>query len=220
MKTQPKDEFPLKGILRSPCCGQSMTAGWSKGKNKYYLYYRCIKHSNVNISGAVLHEKFNKLLINLNFTQDAIDEVVIDVKGGLSAMNETRNKEAKVIIEQLARLEEKIESTEKKLIDDTINGATYKKWNKKFTAERTQLLKRRDELDEDLEDFINQELLVLPYMLNLPGIFEEASINQQYAILNEVFKRGFTFKEGMFRTPYVHSEFAHNLQRLKQLGLI
>jgi DNA invertase Pin-like site-specific DNA recombinase len=220
MKIQPKDEFPLKGILKSPCCGQSMTAGWSKGKSKYYLYYRCIKHSNVNISGAVLHEKFGKLLINLNFTQEAIDEIVADVKSGLSAMNEARNKELKVIIDQLARLEEKMDNAEKKLMDDTINGATYKKWNKKFMAEKGQLLKRKDELDEDLEDFINQELVVLPYLLNLPGIFEDASINQQHAILNEVFKHGLTFREGMFRTPWIHPEFRHNLQRLKQLELL
>jgi hypothetical protein len=93
MKTQPKEEFPLKGILRSPCCGQGMTAGWSKGKKKYYLYYRCIKHSNVNISGAVLHEKFNKLLVNLNFTQGLITSIVADVKKGLGALQELRDKE-------------------------------------------------------------------------------------------------------------------------------
>lgn len=220
MKTQPKDEFPLKGILKSPCCGQSMTAGWSKGKNKYYLYYRCIKHSNVNISGALLHEQFSKLLINLSFTQEAIDEIVTEVKSGLSAMNINRNKELKVVMDQLERLEEKIDSAEKKLMDDTINGATYKKWNKKFIAEKGQLLKRKDELDGDLEDYINQELLVLPYMLNLPSIFEDSSINQQHAILNEVFKHGLTFREGMFRTPWIHPEFEHNLLKLKQLRLL
>src|SRR5690606_11911836 len=42
MKSKPKDEFPLRGVLKSPCCNINMTAGWSKGKNAYYLYYRCI----------------------------------------------------------------------------------------------------------------------------------------------------------------------------------
>ncbi len=90
---------------------------------------------------------------------------------------------------------------------------------KKFIAEKGQLLKRKDELDGDLEDF-NQELLVLPYMLNLPGIFEDASINQQHAILNEVFKHGLTCRDGMFRTPWIHPEFEHNLLKLKQLRLL
>lgn len=36
MKTQPKDEFPLRGIILSPCCGTLMTAEWTKGNTKYY----------------------------------------------------------------------------------------------------------------------------------------------------------------------------------------
>lgn len=34
MKTKPNAEFPLKGVLRSPCCGGEVTAGWSTGKLK------------------------------------------------------------------------------------------------------------------------------------------------------------------------------------------
>ena len=38
------------------------------------------------------------------------------VKSGLKAMNDTRNKELKVVIDQLSRLEEKMENVEKKLM--------------------------------------------------------------------------------------------------------
>lgn len=57
-------------------------------------------------------------------------------------------------------------------------------------------------------------------MLNLPAIFGEATISQQHAILREVFKEGLTFREGMFRTPWIHPEFIHNLHRIKQLWLL
>jgi len=93
-------------------------------------------------------------------------------------------------------VEARIESAEKKLLDDTINGDTYKKWMKKFSAERARLADELNYLEVNLEDQLNQEFLVLPYMLNLPEIFKEASINQRHAILNEVFKQGLTFKEG------------------------
>ncbi|MCC8426588.1 hypothetical protein [Mucilaginibacter sp. UR6-11] len=79
---------------------------------------------------------------------------------------------------------------------------------------------RKEELEENLEDYIEQELLVLPYLLNLPHIFEEATITQQHAILKEVFKQGLTFKEGTFRTPSLHPEFVHNRLKFKQLGLL
>ena len=75
-ESKPKDEFPLKGILKSPCCGRNLTAGWSTGRLKKYMYYRCLDHSNVNISGTELHEKFEELLRHISFTQAFVDEVV------------------------------------------------------------------------------------------------------------------------------------------------
>jgi len=220
MKIQPKEEFPLKGILKCAICGGNMTAGWCKGKKKYYLYYRCIKHTNPNLSGIELHEKFSKLLNHLSFTQEFIDGVVEDVRGALGGMMESRDKELAIINSQLQKVAEKMEGAEQKFMDDNINEATYKKWDKKYKAEKSRLLNRKEELEVDAEDFIAQELLVLPYMLNLPAIFEEATISQQHAILNEVFKHALTFSGGTFRTPWVHPEFRGNLQRLKQLGLL
>lgn len=52
-KAQPEERFPLRGILKC-WCGLHMTAGYSKGKCNYYLYYRCIKHTGTNISGITL----------------------------------------------------------------------------------------------------------------------------------------------------------------------
>jgi site-specific DNA recombinase len=87
-------------------------------------------------------------------------------------------------------------------------------------AEKSRLLERKEEMEADVDDFINQEILVLPYMLNLPAIFEEASISQQHTILNQVFKEALTFREGTFRTHWIHSEFEHNLQKLRELELL
>ena len=35
------EDFPLRGFIHCDCCGNAMTAAWSKGKTKYYAYYRC-----------------------------------------------------------------------------------------------------------------------------------------------------------------------------------
>lgn len=75
MKSKPKEEFPLKGIIKSPCCGRNLTAGWSTGKLKKYMYYRFLDHSNTNIYGIELHEKFEELLRHLSFTSEFVNEV-------------------------------------------------------------------------------------------------------------------------------------------------
>lgn len=73
---------------------------------------------------------------------------------------------------------------------------------------------------ETLEDTLHQELLLMPYLLNLPQVYKDSSLGQKHAIVNEVFKQGLTFKEGVFRTPFINPEFECNLLILKEKGLL
>ena len=215
MKPQPKEEFPLRGVLKSPCCGGNMTAGYSKGKKNYYLYYRCIKHSNLNISGNLLHDKFKELIINLSFTRQQVEEITGHVKDGLKEALAIRAKELVIKQEQLVVAEKRLESLENKVLDDIINGETYKKGYKKFSMEIVRLKSEIGNLSEDIEAEANQQVDLLPYLLNLPSIFEKATVNQQHSILNRVFKQGLTFKDEVFRTPWVNPHFQHNLLIIK-----
>src|SRR3546814_13120442 len=95
-QVQPREDFPLRGLLKSPCCGGGMAAGWSKGKKKYYLYYRCIKHSNVNISGKVLHEKYKALISHLNIRHEDVDYITERKKKELKKQVALRKKQAEI----------------------------------------------------------------------------------------------------------------------------
>ena len=112
MNAKPKEEYPLKGVIKSPCCGRDLTAGWCKGKMKKYLYYRCPDHSNVNISRIELHDKFDELLRHLSFTKEFVDEVVQlvseKVKTGLKSSHQ-RHHEIRM---QLQAVDAKIEGAE------------------------------------------------------------------------------------------------------------
>ena len=35
------EDFPLRGFVACDCCGNAMTAAWSKGCRRHYAYYRC-----------------------------------------------------------------------------------------------------------------------------------------------------------------------------------
>jgi hypothetical protein len=220
MKSQPKEEFPLRGILKSPCCGGNMTAGWTKGKCKYYIYYRCIKHSHVNISGAVLHEKFNQLLYLLSFTQLQIKQLTSQVKNGLQEALNISTQQLKVKEEQLSSLEIKINRAEEKFMNDEINEHTYDKWSRKYTMERVRLKEKISCLKENVEEQVNRELRLLPNLLNLSGLFNKATINQQHAILKAVFKGSLTFSDGTFRTPTINPAFDHNVLKLKEKKIV
>lgn len=219
MVAKPKEAYPLKGIIKSPCCGRDLTAGWSTGKRKKYLYYRCLDHSNVNISGIELHEKFDELLRHISFTEDFVNEVVQlvseKVKTGLKSSDQ-RHKE---IAMQLQAVEVKIENVENKLFTDVISDHTYKRSMLKFNAEKAELQRELENLD-NFDDHIQQDLLVLPYMINLHQVYNDAPIGQKHAVVREVFKDGLTYFKGVFRTPSINKGLRYNPLYLKQIGLL
>ncbi|QEM04270.1 hypothetical protein DIU31_012405 [Mucilaginibacter rubeus] len=74
-RLQPDDNFPLRGVLRC-WCGKKMTAGWTKGRKQYYLYYRCTEHTSYNLKGEMLHEHFGALLKALSFKPHQIRFII------------------------------------------------------------------------------------------------------------------------------------------------
>ena len=219
-KSQPKEEFPLKGIIRSSCCGRLMTAGWSKGKYKYYMYYRCIKHSNMNIPGILLHDKFDELLGYLNFTQNQISKITNLVKTGLKEALNIRKVQLEIKEKDLLNVEARTENIEEKFINNEINKDTFQKWSRKYTIEKSRLKEELKLLKSNFQDEIEKELEVLPNLLNLKDIYKSANINQQHSILNAVFKHGLVFHGDAFRTLSINPAFNDNLLITKEKGLL
>lgn len=66
MRVQPTEDFPWRGIIEC-WCGKRMTAGYTKGRKSYYLYYRCTEHTNDNLAGNKLHDANETVLKGLSF---------------------------------------------------------------------------------------------------------------------------------------------------------
>ena len=67
---------------------------------------------------------------------------------------------------------------------------------------------------------MEEDIKLLPGLLDMNILFDNANINQQHSILNEVFKQGLTFRDGAFRTPSVNPTFSHNILKMKEKGLL
>lgn len=218
-KVQPRDEFPLRGILKCHC-GGNMTAGYSRGKKNYYPYYRCLKHPGANISGTVLHDKLKQLLSLLSFSTQQIEQITTTVKTSLKETVKIKEKEAVSKREQLKSVLFKIERLEERLINDEIETETYRKYFKKFQLEKALLNEEITFLTKVQDDNFNEQLRLLPYLVSVPAIYEKANLNQKHSLLNGVFKHGLSYGEGAYRTPYVNPAFRHNLLKINKKGLL
>ncbi|MDB5063005.1 MAG: site-specific recombinase, invertase Pin [Mucilaginibacter sp.] len=102
------------------------------------------------------------------------------------------------------------------MMNDEIEPNTYKKWFSKYAGEKAFLTSEIQKLKADDKSNWEKITKLLPTLLDVPGIFEKAEINDQHSLIREVFKHPLTYKDGMCRTPTINPAFAHNLLKINE----
>jgi len=218
-KAQPEERFPLRGILKC-WCGLHMTAGFSKGKRNYYLYYRCIKHTNNNISGITLHNQFNDLLRSLSFSQEQLKAITKMVSTKLKNIIGDKENELAAKSKELLEINKKIEKLETRLMNDEIEPSTYKNWFQKYSSEKALTIKDITRLKNSGPDKWQQLERFMPALTNVFDIYEKAKISAKINLVKGVFKHNLVYSEGAFRTPSISEAFAYNSLKAKEKGLL
>ncbi len=137
-RTVPKDDFPLRGIIKCDC-GWHLTASYSKGKRKYYMYYSCPKERSRNYRGERMHELMENVLMELSFTPQQVSRISILAKNELEKGLMDKNVLLDMKMQKLKELKLRMESLEEKMINDEIEVITYRKWYTKLSAEKGSL---------------------------------------------------------------------------------
>lgn len=218
-RTQPREDFPLRGIL-SCTCGSSMTAGWSKGKTKCYIYYRCMKHTNINLPGTILHEKFIRLLHHLNFTSEQLDYLKAQ---SATILKRALNINAKQLAEQ-KQIEQEIIDNMKKLEERLIHGEisveVFRKWELKFSTGRATVKRRILQLVHDRQ---NRKKILSPFLAYLTSawdVYEKASWENKFTLIKMIFPEGITFSADIFSAIKLNEVFLHNRIQLENKRLL
>lgn len=219
-KVQPREDFPLRGILKCHC-GHNMTAGYSKGKSKYYLYYRCHVHTSKNYGGDFLHNAFYNILESLSFSERQIKTMSDKLNNNIESQIVERAAAIDERNKQLVQVRNKLERLEERLINDEIDGPTYKKWQGRLNQERVVLEDSIDQMStEGIHRRFDKVKRYLPLLSDLGGVYNAANFNGKQLLLKTVFKVGISINEGRLTTPYIHPALAHNILAIKEKGLL
>ncbi|WP_341834850.1 recombinase family protein [Chitinophaga pollutisoli] len=219
IKCMPVDEVPLRGILTCTC-GLNMTAGKSKGKRKYYNYYRCRVHNNLNFSAIQLHKQLDEILDLCSFKPEQTTYIAEKAKERMNEALAERTQQVAIKTKELEEINRKIEKNEERFMEDIIEPETYRKWHKKFQIQKALLTEEINSLTRNRHEKLERLFQVLPYLTSIKSIYQKANVRQKHHLLRGVFKRGLTYKEGAFRTPFLHPALIHNEVMLKEKGLL
>ncbi|WP_166785184.1 recombinase family protein [Sphingobacterium psychroaquaticum] len=219
-KVQPKEEFPLRGLIKC-WCGQHMTAGFSKGKKKYYLYYRCIHHTEKNYRGEVMHEQFAELLEAISFSPEQIAYITQKAK---SLLKESQSESVQVISARnraISEVQQKLDGLTEKYVNDKIDDETYTKFSQRFRKDLA-MLKAEVQQANMLSQSDPMETLTASFDLlsNMRNVYENACSEKRQSLIKLVFKEKITYCEGEFRTPAIDPIFLDNALGIKKKGLL
>jgi len=219
-RSQPKEEFPLRGVLQC-WCGKSMTAGFSKGKSKYYLYYRCTRHTETNYRGDKLHGELEDLLELLSFDKAQVLRISKDAKTFIERSLIDNRKIIASREKQIEEVDRKIEKLEEKLMNDEVDGQTFKKLKIKLHSEKNLLIESRKELQSgNAEHKLRRLDEIMPELTSLKSIYQISNLKRKQSLIRGVFKHKLTYSDGAFRTPKIDETFSPNSLKAKEKGLL
>lgn len=115
---------------------------------------------------------------------------------------------------------DKPEKLEEKYLKDEIEGTTYKKWFRKYSAERSALQEDMKNLRSDHSDKFQKLIRLFPYLENLLSLFDKANLQQMHSMLRLCFKHTLIFNRVSFETAWLNPAFSHNYIVLKEKGLL
>jgi DNA invertase Pin-like site-specific DNA recombinase len=77
------DDFPLRGQVRCPSCGQYMTGYFAQGKTQRYPYYKCFWHDcptrTRSYPAGAVHQEFSQLLADTSVPHYLAGSIVTEI---------------------------------------------------------------------------------------------------------------------------------------------
>jgi site-specific DNA recombinase len=215
----PKSDVPLRGILKCTC-GSHLTAGYSKGKKKYYLYYRCLSEPGKNFRGEKIHALLSEILEELSFSNSQLNIIYYKAKEKLDEA--MKNRKTMLIAKQkeVKDIEVKIEEVEERLINKEIEPATYKKWYNKLSAAKSVLFHEVEKLSSNINEKMSRLEKAIPQLCNHKTLYESLGLMGKQKLLHGVFKANLIFTGEQLRTPLLHPALMCNYLKANKKGLL
>jgi site-specific DNA recombinase len=216
---QKNEEVPLRGVVRCHLCGNHMTAGNSKGRQKYYWYYLCPTHRKGFPAGD-MHRKMNRILDLLSFDEETIERFKKDISENIKIHIGERSEIIARTTKYLRGVQDKISHAEEKHLLEPVSQATYNRVINKLRSQQVELERRLLELDLDEDQYWDQVKRLLPKLHDIRGTIESLDLVSQQAFIRLVFNDSYMYDGEVYRTTFLDPLFAHNALVLKEEGLL
>jgi site-specific DNA recombinase len=217
-RTVYNEDVPLRGSLLCHC-GRCLTAGNSKGKNKYYWYYKCPAHKE-NLSASRLHGQFAEMLKELSLPKHYIDYLLKRSEQQINEKMEANTAHIRERRKELDSLLVNIDELEEKYLTDRITEDTYSKWCSRWNTERYAIQDAIDKLQVPQDSIWKRYNECMPMLGDVHYLYQKGDIHHKQAFVKVVFNSQLYYQGSSYRTPYILPVFGLKAAPLKEKGLL
>lgn len=210
---------PLRGVLRCEC-GHPFTAAASKGRSRYYNYYKCNNHNGSNYNADKLHSQFHEILQIISLPPAYVAAIKKQLADRIASDMLDVTKELEARQRNLKEVQTKLDRLQEKYILDEISKDVYSKFQSQWLKEKYSTEATIADLQRPAGEVWQRYEDTLQGLSNLANIYDAANVYQKQGFIQIGFDNQLSYSGGVYRTGYMLPLFMPKLATLKEKGLL
>lgn len=202
------EDFPLRGFISCDCCGNAMTAAWSKGKYKHYPYYFCMTRGCEAKSKAVPRAKvedgFAEILKALTPAESFFELAKAMMCDAWDRRFAVAHGEKTALKDQLDDLNRQIESLLDRIVDAS-NASVVSAYEGKIEKLERDKIVLKEQIEKTLPEKGRLEECIelsLRFLSSPWKIYKNGDFAMRQTVLRLAFAEPLRYsRNGMYRTP-------------------
>lgn len=195
-RTYDNPAFPLRRIVKCRRCGIGMTAGWSKGRNSNYAYYRCSNNCpNSNVKTSLLDNAVVSVLKEVTPKKECL-ELFIQF---LEKTYYDRVSQLQKITQDTDSDIEKLRALRATLVEKNLSGVysdeVFKEQNAIIEDKIARAMIVKDDSKLDKYNIVDVTSFVRTLLADLGETYKRSSISQIKVLFGSMFPTGLTWDE-------------------------
>ena len=210
-------DFYLRRFLVCPHCEGVLTACYSKGNGGLYGYYKCPHCNKFNYSAIKANEKFVKYVRQL-IPNDSVLELYKEIIKDLKKENKSEiMKEISQLEKDLITEEERLVSTDTKLMDGQISGEDHRRMKKSIEVRKDKINTRLTSLQPHNLDLENKLEYAINVIMNMDVILSKGKAEHKIQLIGSMFPEKIQFDGENYRTNSYNKVLEYIFQETNML---
>ena len=200
-----RDEFPLRGFLKCPRCGNNLTASASTGRwgGKFY-YYHCSKGCKERQKAEDMNKAFIKYLIKFKSNAQSSLLTAEVLKSRLKDQNNEGKQELEKLQKEIAKQKQRLKNGKDLMLDGEISASEYKEMKYEIEEAISKLGVDETKLREGIENYNGLVEDSLDIVQNLDKYYISKDTEVKQRIVGSIFPEKLVFENNEYRTPRIN----------------